>query len=67
MGPNHELLKPFWMDPVKKSDLKQNPTFFKQKLLCKHIEQRNDRNRTEELAHPSELVSDHQWRSAHYF
>jgi len=55
------------MDPVKKSDLKQNPTFFKQKLLCKHIEQRNDRNRTEEVAHPSELVSDHQWRSAHYF
>ena len=44
------------MDPVKKSDLKQNPTFFKQKLLCKHIEQRNDRNRTEEVAHPSELL-----------
>jgi len=52
----------------RKSDLKQNPRLcLTRKLLCKHTEQRNDINQTEKVAHPSELVSDHQWRSAHYF
>jgi len=28
MGPNHELLMPFWMDPVKKIRLKAAPKIF---------------------------------------